>query len=326
MQQARSATERVPASSRSRVAADRSSTRLFVLIARGAEVAVIFRRGPSKSVLLVRWNLADDSFEAGQWLRGRIYERRCDLSPSGERLIYFAATHRPPFATWTAVSRPPYFTALALWPKGDAWGGGGLFRDENEILLNHQESALTLAEEYQIPREITVSRLPYGGGGEDDPIFSDRIARDGWNLLQEARWLKQPEGGRVSWTSETPEIWSKPHPAKSGWTLQMRTLGLHERQGPWYVTEYAVVDDAGRVLRDLGRADWADWQSSGDLLFGRDGKIFRDAMGSKGIDVNPTIRQLIDLSTLKFESREPVPLAMEWTGPRPRGVPIGASA
>ena len=116
-----------------------STTRLFALIARRAEVGIIFRRGPSKQVLLVRWDLATDSFEAGQWLKGRVYERRCDLSPNGDRLIYFAASYGGPLRTWTAVSRPPYFTALALWPKGDAWGGGGLFQDENKILLNHPE-------------------------------------------------------------------------------------------------------------------------------------------------------------------------------------------
>lgn len=71
----------------------------------------------------------------GQWFKGRIYERRCDLSPSGEKLIYFAAKYRSPLYTWTAVSRPPFLTALLLWPKGDAWGGGGLFNNERTIGL-----------------------------------------------------------------------------------------------------------------------------------------------------------------------------------------------
>ena len=302
------------------------STRLWVLMARRADVAVIFRRGPSKQVLLLRWNLADDTFEAGQWLKGRVYERRCDLSPDGERLIYFAATHRPPFMTWTAVSRPPYFTALALWPKGDAWGGGGLFRDEHEILLNHPETALDLAVDYRTPHDVTVSRLPYGGAGEDDPICSDRMARDGWQLLQEGVWHKEPDGARLWYRCEPPEVWGKLHPSQSILTLQMRTVGRNERQGPWDVTEYAVVDEAGRVVHDLGRADWADWQSSGDLLFARDGTIFRNALGAEG-DINgkPAPRQLIDLSTLRFEARAPVPQATEWTGPRPRGVVVGAS-
>lgn len=72
------------------------SARLFVIAARNAPIALIFRRGPSKQVLLIGWNLEDDTFEIGQWLKGRIYERRCDLSPEGEMLLYFAANWRKP--------------------------------------------------------------------------------------------------------------------------------------------------------------------------------------------------------------------------------------
>ena len=108
-----------------RMAAPKSSVRLYALLARAAPVAVIFRRGPSRQVQLVLWKTDTDTFESGQWFKGRIYERRCDLSPSGRRLIYFAAKYRKPLYTWTAVSRPPFLTAVALWPKGDAWGGGG---------------------------------------------------------------------------------------------------------------------------------------------------------------------------------------------------------
>lgn len=304
-----------------------SSTRLSVLIARRADVSVIFRRGPSKHVLLVRWDLANDSFEAGQWLMGRVYERRCDLSPAGDRLIYFAASYRGPFRTWTAVSRPPYFTALALWPKGDAWGGGGLFLNENEVLLNHPESALDLASGYRVPKDVKVSRLPYGGAGEDDPIFSDRMVRDGWTLVDEGKWHRQSENAPVSWTCEPPETWTKEHPDRSvPWRLQMRTLALKERQGSWYVTSYEVVDHAGHVIRELGRADWADWQSSGDLLFAADGKIFRIPVTSKGrFELYAPARELIALSAVRFEAREPVPFATAWVGPRPRGVPIDVS-
>lgn len=67
-----------------------SSTRIFAILAHKASVAVIFRRGPSRLVLLIKWNLKSDTLEYGQWFRGRIYERRCDLSPSGDLLLYFA--------------------------------------------------------------------------------------------------------------------------------------------------------------------------------------------------------------------------------------------
>src|SRR3954471_8954564 len=121
-------------------AIDPHSARLYVLVARAHRRAVIFRRGPTRLVRLLSWNLANDTIEPGQWFKGRIYERRCDLSPDGELLAYFAATHRPPYHSWTAISRPPWLTALTLWPKGDGWGGGGLFESPLWFKLNHRAS------------------------------------------------------------------------------------------------------------------------------------------------------------------------------------------
>ncbi|MBV8516144.1 MAG: hypothetical protein JO197_01960 [Acidobacteria bacterium] len=92
--------------------------RIYALLARSTARAVVFRRGPSKRVFLLGWNTANDQFEQGQWLKGRIYERRCDLSPDGQLLLYFAANYQEPYFSWSAISRPPYLTALALWPKG----------------------------------------------------------------------------------------------------------------------------------------------------------------------------------------------------------------
>jgi hypothetical protein len=89
-----------------------SAARIWVLLARKEPVGVIFRRGPSKQVMLIKWNTEKDSFHLGQWFKGRVYERRCDLSPSGDLLIYFAAKQKPPLYSWTGISKPPYFSAL----------------------------------------------------------------------------------------------------------------------------------------------------------------------------------------------------------------------
>lgn len=85
---------------------------------------------------LIGWDRSDDSFMSGQWFSERIYERRCDLSPSGNLLVYFAAKHHGPVPfdiNGTVISHPPFLTELARWPKGDAWGGGGLFEDETTL-------------------------------------------------------------------------------------------------------------------------------------------------------------------------------------------------
>src|SRR5437763_3411149 len=122
-----------------------SQISLYVILARKAHFGVVFRRGPSKSVLLIGWNTSNDTFEQGQWLKGRIYERRCDLSPDGSLLLYFAANYRKPLYSWSAISRPPFLTALLLWPKGDGWGGGGHFLSQRRIALNHRDNEMQIA-------------------------------------------------------------------------------------------------------------------------------------------------------------------------------------
>jgi hypothetical protein len=113
--------------------------RLFVIMARQSPRAVILRRGPSPWYHVVRWTTSKDQFEHGAWFKGRIYEERCDLSPDGELLLYFAlkgSRWRTDYrGAWTAVSRAPWLHALALWPEGSTWGGGGRFVSERELIL-----------------------------------------------------------------------------------------------------------------------------------------------------------------------------------------------
>ena len=61
--------------------------RIFFILARNSPTAVVFRRGPSKWVQVLKWDTDTDTFEAGQWFHGKIYERRSDLSLDGSMLI-----------------------------------------------------------------------------------------------------------------------------------------------------------------------------------------------------------------------------------------------
>ena len=85
---------RRPAPQKFRRPAERIPARLHVILAREAPKAVVFRKGPSNRVCTVGWDLEHDTFTPGQWLKGRIYEYRSDLSPDGELLVYFAADFR----------------------------------------------------------------------------------------------------------------------------------------------------------------------------------------------------------------------------------------
>lgn len=295
----------------------KSSVRLYAILARKALIAVVFRRGPSKQGLLVLWQSDTDNFHQGQWLKGRIYERRCDLSPSGKMLIYFAASYKQPYYSWTAISKPPFLTAMALWPKGDGWGGGGLFESESEILLNHRSNEMTLADGFKLPKGIKVKPLgEHSGWGEDSPIVDQRLIRDGWNLVQHGDSIEHQLGAPIWVEFNPPEIWSKENPLKNkNYELREVTNGLHERNGSWYVTEYIVVDRNSKTTISLKKTDWADWCGNGELLFARDGKIFRLGFdqGGKLIPVE-NAKLLIDLSGREFEPREAPAEATSWHG------------
>lgn len=87
-------------------------------------MGLVFRRGPSKQVCTLLWDRKQDTFVLGQWLKGRIYERRSDLSGDGKYVIYFAMNGKWDSQTkgsWTAISRAPWLKALVLLSKGDNW-------------------------------------------------------------------------------------------------------------------------------------------------------------------------------------------------------------
>ena len=291
----------------------KSQVRLYCLLARKSPLAVVFRRGPTRQVQLLLWHRDTDEFREGQWFKGRIYERRCDLSPSGQRLIYFAANQKKPFFSWTAVSRPPFLTAVALWPKGDAWGGGGLFGGENEIRLNHREGETTMADGFSLPRTVRVEPLGFGSGwGEDSPIEDTRLKRDGWIKAAEGEQSSHGIRQRLAWEINPPLIWSKRNPGKK-YELQMHIKGIGQRNGPWYVIDYVLTKDQVAVAK-LDATDWADWDRNGDLLFGKGGRLYRVSCRSKGtLDVS-NAEELIDLRGNKFTNLASPIEAKQWNG------------
>jgi hypothetical protein len=286
---------------------------LYVLLARESSQAIVFRRGPSSQVLLIKWNLDEDTFEFGQWLKGRVYERRCDLSPEGDMLLYFAANWRKPYQSWSAISRPPFFTALALWPKGDAWGGGGRFLSRDCIELNHRQAEMTLADDFNLPNWLCVK--PFGdrpGWGEDDPIWSSHLTRDGWTLAASPHSTKDDYGAKV-WIEYDPPIrWEKAHPRwPEKYILRMSILGIKERNGPWYITEYSICGENGYTVA-IGRSDWADWSRDGDLLFAQSGCLYRLRPLKGRFGPIEQSKEIADFNDCSFQCVEPPEGVQSW--------------
>jgi len=76
--------------------------------------------------------------------------------------------------------------------EGDCWHGGGLFQDNNTVILNHKPD-VAKPHPNHVPHGLQVI-LKNHVHGEDDPLYSERLQRDGWDLKQE--WVVENRGTR----------------------------------------------------------------------------------------------------------------------------------
>jgi len=297
------------------------SCRLYALLARDGRSAVVFRRGPSKHVCLIRWWLGSDEIEVGQWLKGRVYERRSDLSQDGELLVYLAAKHKGAIDVWNAISRPPHLKALALWANLGTWGGGGLFEGNRTLGLSVRQDPPELYRDYRLPRDFRVKRVAeWGGMGEDNPIEHVRLERDGWRIRAEGKAEHYRVGGPARWLMQEPEIYEREQPpargqgASSAVVLRREKLAIGVTDGPWLLHDFSLHETAGE-LRRFKACDWADWQSNGDLLVATAGKLYRLAAASareQSPDPLAGLKLVADLAPLRFEAKLAPPAARRW--------------
>ena len=216
------------------------SARLTLFAASRAPVALILRRGPSKWVEAIRWDLRKDAFERGQWFYGRIYEERSDLSPNGELLVYMASQYGSKFGkqVWTGVSRPPWFTPLALWPKDNTYSGGGLFLSDHRLLLNHRPDEAVPQAGREPKGDLRVDLNPKSHA---EYVYWRRLERDGWEIRQEL--VFEHLDGKGRYVTHSPEErvrstrrWNavhNPHPSCRGEAVfnskRISTRGCGER-------------------------------------------------------------------------------------------------
>jgi hypothetical protein len=246
---------------------DGSPCRLSVYLATDAPRAAVLRRGPSDWVRLSLWHTDDDGIEHGQWMAGRVYERRCDLSPDGSLFAYFVRKDTAHTASevgadsWVAVSRPPWFMALALWAIGGTYCTGAYFVDGRSLFLGGTHSP---PDRGALPDWLTpVASAPFldhTNDWTDRTVQFNRLLRGGWRPVPDER-------ATLPW-------WE--HASSDG----RRTLVMMERAdgaftsyGGRHVVEYAVRSEPDGGVEDIGRATWADWDHRGRLMMARDGVL-----------------------------------------------------
>jgi hypothetical protein len=254
---------------------------MFVLLARQANVAVILRRGPTKWCRVTLWDTERDSFERGQWFTGQMYPERCDVSPDGKLFIYFAGKFwardqaQGYSGTWTAVSRPPYLTALALWPIGDTWGGRGVFIDNRTVVIDtSSESFGARHHPDHPPGPLRV--LEHCALDKRDP---GRNAQPSWRN----NWEVIPARIQSNRNYAHCAAWRK---AAGGFILQFETehRGIRSRElgrsVARYPSLYTLYRREGEPIA-LFEAHWADFDQQGRLVATAGGSIFAGTLTSR---------------------------------------------
>lgn len=262
---------------------NKSPARLFVFLARTAPVGVILRRGPSKWVQLIQWHTKADVFRQGQWFHGRIFEDLCDLSPNGKWFAYHAfkpnnRLKNPSYGDrWTAVSKPPSLTAVALWTHQNLFGGGGYFFQNALMLLNHMDDNRTPHPAHPIPKDLEIKTIETY---EDESrymfnsVHLNAMLRDGWEVApgfpSRSFYLFIRRG-----EPSTDKAHVKVQKRRGNMTLICSIFDVARRK---YETEishrYRFALKIGETKYDLDGVTWADFDYSKRLVLAKEGKLF----------------------------------------------------
>ena len=169
------------------------------------------------------------------------------------------------------VSRPPYLTALALWPMGGTWGGHMVFLDNHTVRLS------TSSPSYGAPHHPDhppgpLRVLGFGALKKDDPWYEAGPSwRSGWQGI-----LAPTEPDRYS---PLYAAWRK---MSGGLTLEREAKRSAPLGGTQY-EEYLPRPSRRRSLYTLYRPDgkaaalfeahWADWDQQGRLVATVGGRV-----------------------------------------------------
>jgi hypothetical protein len=191
--------------------------------------------------------------------------------------------------SWTTIARAPWLKAVAFFPKGDCWNGGGLFLDKRSYWLNdgcRHENAVQTSE---LRRVDAPAGMPYFGG-ECLTVYYNRLMRDGWIMTGQT--------SRGSYDATT--VFEKGLPR--GWKLRKichEQIGSPPGKG-CYWDEHVLVS---RVGTEIARPDW-EWAErlNGEVAYAAGGRLFRRVIrDSETLGVEKLVH---DLNGYEFEAFE----------------------
>ncbi|WP_278472480.1 hypothetical protein [Gimesia maris] len=236
--------------------------RVHILLARDSPHAVVIRRGPAKKTCILGWDRRRHTFTVGQWLKGRIYERRCDISPDGSHWIYFAMNGKWDSETggcWTAIARTPYLKALDLAGQSSTYYGGGLFIDNRTIWEMGGDKYLRRSGLFQQGDPDFITRY-YGTGCPS--VYYPRLERDGWKM----------RGTTINDTKYSGVLFEKELPAD--WKLiKIIHAGNSSKGQGVYWDEHLLIRKDG-TIDTFSDWEWAEWADE-SLYYVTEGRLFQ---------------------------------------------------
>lgn len=309
--------------------------RIEGIVATDANIAVIFRRGPAKVWQQLIWDLNTDEVIPGQWIKANLYPERMDVSPDGKHLVVRATDysngnrnrHRHDLPNqslvhgWTAISRPPYFTAIALWFCGDAWNGGGIWESNDVLSVNGGPG--DWYEATRPPAQVKIRSLRFPDS-ESDNLYSRRLRQRGWTdwtkksvIWTNPEWVEHAatlrkliapsfdvanavevfDANRKTWTTDVVMTMDKTFQGgylRRVWDSDGETWLLFDKAG-----------NEHRRFKSIGQ--WIDLDARGRVIFGCKGCLWAWSGFPKG---EPTL--IADLNGNVFEQVPPPAWAKAW--------------
>jgi hypothetical protein len=225
-----------------------------VLLATGAPIACVLRRGPTDWWHVARWDVDEHRVEHGAWLRAKIYPERCAVSPDGSLLAAFVLDGRSgSWGRYFAVSKLPWLHALAAWETPDTYTTGAHFPDERTLVL--AGTVQTSAPFHgSFPGEVTLR--PTDMHWTRSRLF--RELNTGWRVVPATEpWVEHLSAPIAAQPNAVVAARTSPHTPQ--WQLVLVSLWEYRR-------EYYLLERENAV--PLTGVVWAEWDPArrGSLL------------------------------------------------------------
>lgn len=250
--------------------------RIHVIPATGCDKALVLRRGPSMQVASCMWDRKHGKVELGQWLKSRIYEHRCDLSPDAQHMIIFA---RHGDKNWTAISHAPWLTAVGYYPQAGTWGGGGAFTPDGKVIFN------TPFVNPAMPGRL-VAAAPDACASHTDGLHMGGT----YPAMMRARGWRDD--------SETPRDTRLSKELPRGWTLHLR-LGVGVRSASKIPEPIYTLQRKDQVI-ETHDWEWAEPWGKG-IQFAAKGALWFVPFTKAGLG---EAEMIYDFNGMEFENRE----------------------